>query len=145
MAVIGFPRSKPIDKGSELFAREWHLFFVALLAKIEGGNGGNVKRLAEGTALTGTSATVYTAPSKTTTTLKAVTVYNSTAGAVIVEINLVANGGAATTTNRITRRSIAVDESYRCLEAVDQVLAAGGTLRALGSGLSITVSGIETT
>lgn len=143
MTIIGFPRSKPVDPNTEYFSREWHLFFVALLAKIE--SEGGVKRLAEGTALTGSSAIICTAPAKTTTTLKAVTVYNDTAGAVTLEMNLVANGGSVTAANRIISRSIAAKETYRCLEAVDHALAPGGTLRALGNGLSITVSGIETT
>lgn len=144
MALIGFPRSVPIDPATGQFAREWHIFFVALLAKVNGGDE-RVKRLTEGTALTGSSAIVYTVPAKTTTTLKAVTIYNSTAGAVIVEINLVANGGAATTANRVVRRSIAVDETYACPELVNHALAAGGTVRALGNGLSISLSGIEET
>lgn len=144
MGQIGFPRSAPIDPATGQFAREWHVFFVALLDKVNGGEE-RVERLTEGTALTGTSAIVYTSPAKTTTTLKAVTVYNSTAGAVIVEINLVASGGAATVTNRVVRRSIAVDETYTCPELIDHALAAGGTVRALGNGLSITLSGIKET
>lgn len=143
MAVLGFPRSKPVDPSTDYFAREWHLFFVALLDKLERLEE-KVERLAEGTALTGTSAIIYTSPAKTITTLKAVTVYNSTAGAITLELNLVADGGSATTTNRVIKKAISADETYAC-PIVDHALMAGGTLRALGNGLSITVSGIKRT
>lgn len=104
------------------------------------------KRFAEGTALTATSAVIYTVPSTvpaSVAVIKAATVYNSTAGAVTVNINLVATGGSATTVNRVIARSIAAGETYRCLEIVNHVLAAGGTVRALGDGLSFALSGVE--
>ncbi|MEY4345873.1 MAG: hypothetical protein RL032_1705 [Pseudomonadota bacterium] len=106
------------------------------------------KRLVDGSQLTTSAATYYTAPSNTLTTISACTLTNTTAGAVTATVYLVPSGGSATTSNVIlSARTLAAGESFNVGSAIGQTLAAGGTLQALaGSATSIALvaSGYET-
>jgi len=107
------------------------------------------KRLVDGSQLTATAATYYTAPTNTLTTISACTLTNTTAGAVTATLHLVPTGGAASVSNCIlSARTISAGESFNVGSAIGQTLAAGGTLQALaGSATSIALvaSGYEST
>ena len=107
------------------------------------------KRLVDGSQLTASAATYYTAPANTFATISACTLTNTTAGAITATLHLVPSGGSATTSNCIlSARTIAAGESYNVGSAIGQTLLAGGTLQGLaGSATSITLvaSGYETT
>lgn len=106
------------------------------------------KRLVDGSQLTGSAATYYTAPANTLTTISAMTLTNTTGGAVTATVHLVPNGGSAGVTNCVlSARTLAAGESFNVGSAIGQTLPAGGTLQALaGSATSITLvaSGYET-
>lgn len=106
------------------------------------------KRLVDGSQLTTSAASYYTAPSNTLTTISACTVTNTSAGAVTATLYLVPNGGSAAASNCIlSARTLAAGESFNVGSAIGQTLPAGGSLQALaGSATSIALvaSGYET-
>lgn len=62
---------------------------------------------------------------------------NTTAATVQATVYLVPSGGAAGAANTlISARGIAPGETYPCLELVNQGLNSGGTVQALGLGLT---------
>ena len=105
------------------------------------------KKLVEGSQLTTSAATYYTAPANTTTILKKVTVTNTTAGAVSLTMYLVPSGGSAGNANMITdAKAIAAGATYEVYEAENHVLMTGDFLQALasaGASLTLQASGIE--
>lgn len=104
----------------------------------------SIKRLVPGSILTGSVATYYTCPANKYAILKSLTVANSTGAAVSVSLYLVPDGATASAAYLIRPpRLIDVNESYTCPEAVNQAIEGGGTLQAIGSGLTLIVSGAE--
>lgn len=66
---------------------------------------------------------------------------NTTAGAVAATVYLVPNGAAAGAANcLISARTLAPGETYFCPELINQGLNAGGTVQALGAGLTFKYS-----
>lgn len=104
------------------------------------------KRFINGSSLTASAATYYTAPASAKAVIKALAICNTSGGAIAVTIYLVPNGGTATADNAITAGvSVAASATYTCPEAVNQVLEAGGMIQAKGALLSIVASGVEIT
>lgn len=107
----------------------------------------NLRRLVGGTQLAAAASTLYTAPTATKTQIQSMTLTNTTGGAVTATVYLVSSGGTATASNTIlSAKSIAAGESYKVIEAIGQVLEAGGTIQALASSatsISMVASGIE--
>lgn len=105
------------------------------------------KKLVEGSQLTTSAATYYTAPANTTTVLKKLTITNTSSGAVTVTIYLVPSGGSAGAASEVTpAKSIAAGAVYEAYEAENHVLMTGDTLQALASAatsLTLQASGIE--
>jgi hypothetical protein len=105
------------------------------------------KCLVEGTQLTASAVTQYTAPGLTKTVIKKVTVCNSTGSAATLTLNLVVSGGTAGVTNVVTSaKSIAAGATYEVYEAENHVLNAGDFISALSgtaAALTLKVSGIE--
>lgn len=102
------------------------------------------KRLVPGSAMAGSAATYYTAPTLTKAVVKSAQLTNTTGGAVACTVYAVPSGGAVGAANTIvSARSVAAGETYNCPELVNQVIEAGGTIQALGNGVTLTVSGIE--
>lgn len=100
------------------------------------------KRLIDGATLTGSVATYYLSPSNKTTVIKKLPIVNTTAGAVNCTIYLVPSGTAGATNTITSAKSIAVGETWSCPDAENMVLEQGGTIQALGNGLTIMASGI---
>lgn len=92
--------------------------------------------------LTGSQAEYYACPTGTTAIIKAAALINATGGAVDVTVWLNPVGGG---TDRvlIDTHTVADEETYLCPELINQVLEAGGTIDALGNGVTIYVSGVE--
>lgn len=106
------------------------------------------KTLVKGTALTGSAASIYTAPALTSAAIQAVSVSNPTAGAVSLKLHLVPVAGSATDGNLIATKSIpaavaGVATVKPISEAVNHKLEPGMQLYASGNGMSITISGAE--
>lgn len=105
------------------------------------------KRLVDGSQLTTSAATYYTAPANTSTIIRQATLTNTSGTAQTATVHLVPSGGSATASNMIlSARSIAPGESYPVYSAQGQVLAGGGTIQALasaGSAISLVASGVE--
>jgi hypothetical protein len=95
-------------------------------------------------AITGTIATIYTAPTGVRTLIKDLNICNTTGGAVTVNVHLVPKSGTADTTNALLYTySIAANTTYRWTGV--QIMNEGGTIQVKGSatGLTITASGAE--
>ena len=101
------------------------------------------KRLIDGATLTGSVATYYLSPSSTTTIIKKLPIVNTTAGAINCTIYLVPDGSAGATNTITSAKSIAAGETWSCPDAENMVLEAGGTIQALGVGLTIMASGVQ--
>lgn len=101
------------------------------------------KTIVKAAALTGSAASVYTAPALTSTAINAATVSNPTGGAVTVEIHLVPVAGSATSGNRIASKSIPAGRVLPISEVIGHKLETGMQLFAVGNGLALTVSGSE--
>jgi len=87
-------------------------------------------------ALIADSATAYyTAPASIKRAqIKKVTFHNTDTSARTVTVNLVPSAGSARDTNElIAARSLQPDETWDCLELVNQILLAGGTLQCVAS------------
>lgn len=63
-------------------------------------------------------------------------VFNSTGGTIVLKMYLCPANAAASTTNQICEVSLETKDTYLCPEFVGSELAATGTMRALGNGLS---------
>ena len=105
--------------------------------------------MVDGSQLTASAATYYTAPANTFATIAACTLTNTTGGAITATLYLVPNGGTAGVTNCIlSARTLAAGESFNVGSAIGQTLPAGGTLQALASAttsITLVCSGYETT
>ena len=103
------------------------------------------KELVPATALTTSAASLYSAPSSTTTTIKTIVLANVTAADVTVTVHLVASGGSVGTSNKILG---AVTISANTTEFIDTavVIPTGASIQALCSSnaaVNIHISGIE--
>lgn len=104
----------------------------------------SIKRLVPGSILTGSVATYYTCPANKYAIVKSITVANNTGAAVPFALYLVPAGQTATTAYQLRpTRIIDVNEPYTCPEVVNQSIEAGGTIQAIGNGLTFMVSGAE--
>lgn len=101
------------------------------------------KQLVKGTALTGTSALMYTAPALTSATIQAAAVNNSTAGAVTVNIFLVPAGQSVGPAYRIASKNVAAASVGNLSEIVNHKLEPGAAIYADGNGMTLTISGAE--
>jgi hypothetical protein len=69
--------------------------------------------------------------------IRAATITNTTAAPVAASVYLVPSGGAPDATNAmISARTLSPGESYPCPELVNQGLNPGGSVQALGAGLT---------
>lgn len=76
-------------------------------------------------------------PALTKRIMRAATICNTTASPVSASLWLVPSGGNPDATNAvISARTIAPGETYPCPEVVNQGLNAGGSVQALGNGLT---------
>ena len=92
------------------------------------------KTFVNGVNLTDAAATYYTVPTGTRAIIKKATFCNDDAGVVTVTINLVSSGGAAGYANRIVKaKSLAVGETWSCLNIENHILEAGGFISMLAS------------
>lgn len=83
-------------------------------------------------------------PALTKRIIRAATVTNTTGATVQFTAYIVPSGGVAGTANAlISARSIAPGESYCCNELISQGVNEGGTLQALGNGLTFKHTAID--
>lgn len=83
-------------------------------------------------------------PVSTKRVIRAATLCNSTAAPVTVSVYLVPSPGAPDATNiQISNRVLAAGESYPCPELVNQGLNAGGSVQALGAGVTFKYSATD--
>lgn len=92
----------------------------------------------DGAVLTGAAAAQGAAVGALTRRIfTAAALVNTTGAAVAATVYLVPSGGTAGAANAlISARAIAPGETYFCPELVNQGLNAGGTVQALGAGLT---------
>lgn len=92
----------------------------------------------DGSTLAAAAAVQGTAvPDLTKRLIRAATICNSTAAPLPASVYLVPKGGAPDASNvMISARTVAPGESYPCPEVVNQGLNAGGSVQALGAGLT---------
>lgn len=101
----------------------------------------------EGAVLTGSAAQQGTAvPTLTTRTYKAWVATNNTASPIALRVHLVPSGGTAVAGNVfVPDVTVPAFQSYTCPEIVNEALAAGGTVWALGNGLNFRYTAVDVT
>lgn len=89
-----------------------------------------IKRLVEGTQLTGATQIVYTAPANGNVLMKKLT-FTNTDVAIIVTLTvfLVPAGGGAGASNQLKQIAIQPLQTYECFEAENHMLAPGDALQ----------------
>lgn len=109
----------------------------------------NPKRLVEGTVLTASAVTQYTAPGLTKTVIKKVTATNTTSSAQTVTLYLIPSGGTAGAANTNTIvQTIPANSGLELYLAENHVLEPGDFIQALASAtasITLMASGIEVT
>jgi hypothetical protein len=99
------------------------------------------EQIITGVVMTGASTAWYAATNQTI--VQSINLVNTTGAAVNCTVNIVPNGGSVGVANQIiSARSIAAGETYTCPEAVGMVVQAGGSIDALGNGVTLIASGI---
>lgn len=93
--------------------------------------------------LTGAAALVYTAPSATAATVTAASVWNPTGAPVTVDLFLVPSGGTAIDGTHIDRQVIPAASASTMFNAINQKVAPGAAIFALGLGVTLTLGGAE--
>lgn len=101
----------------------------------------------EGSVLTAAAAVQGAAVGTLTKrVIAAAALVNTTGAAVAASVYLVPGGGAPAAANcLISARTIAPGETYFCPELINQGLNAGGTVQALGAGLTFRYAGRDIT
>lgn len=105
------------------------------------------KTLLEAKAAENSDTTQYTA-SGVRTIIDKLTGYNYSAGAVALNVNLVASGGAAAASNLVTVKTLSAGETYTFPEIVGHVLNNGdfvSTKAGAATSIVIRISGREIT
>lgn len=99
----------------------------------------------DGGLLTATAANQGSQPAALTKrVIKAATVTNTTAAPVAVTVHLVPPGGTAGPANTmISARAIDAGASYPCPELINQGIPAGGSVQALGLGLTFKYTAVD--
>lgn len=104
------------------------------------------KRLVDGSQLTTSAATYYTA-TNVRSRIDSCALTNTTGGAVTATLHLVPSGGSASASNRVlSAYSIAAGQTYVPPGIIGQWIESGGTLQALASSatsISLVASGVE--
>jgi hypothetical protein len=98
------------------------------------------KVLVKASALTGSAATVYTAPALTSASISAASVNNPTGGALTLNIYL---GSPAGSTTRVVSKSIPASKAVPVSELIGHHLEPGMILSADGAGMYLNISGSE--
>lgn len=105
-------------------------------------------RLIAGSQIAASATTYYTATNKKAR-IDAMTLCNTTGGAITVDIHLVPSGGSATASNQILQDySVAANSAVVVTQAIGHWLEAGGTIQASASAatsVTLVASGVEYT
>lgn len=101
------------------------------------------KEMVAGQTLTAAAVSYYAAPTLTSATIQAATVYNPTGAPVTVLIYKVPSGGSANASTLISTRAIPAGASLTPIEAINHKLEPGTQIFATGLALTLNVSGIE--
>ncbi|WP_205191541.1 hypothetical protein [Burkholderia sp. LMG 13014] len=93
--------------------------------------------------LTGSAASVYgPVPAGSTATVQANSAWNPGASPVAVDVFIVPNAGSAADATHVGHVSVAAGRTGVMPELLNQTLAAGDSLYAVGSGCTFTASGV---
>ncbi|GAA0532437.1 hypothetical protein [Pigmentiphaga daeguensis] len=103
----------------------------------------NWKELVKGAALTGTAASVYTAPAATQTTIQAASATNATGAPITVAIYVVPSGEAFDAKYRVALCNVPAGGVSTPWQAINHKLEAGAQIYADGNGANLTISGAE--
>lgn len=101
------------------------------------------KEMVSGAVLASSASITYTAPSGTSASIQAVSVYNPSALPVTFVLFRVPLNGDATDANRICSRVVPAGSVIQGHEAINHKLEPGTRIMASGLGLSLNISGVE--
>lgn len=93
--------------------------------------------------LTGAAALVYSPAGATAATITAASVWNPTAAPVTVDVFLVPAGGSAIDGTHIDRQVIPATSASTMYNTINQKVAPGASIYALGLGVTLTLGGAE--
>lgn len=94
--------------------------------------------------LTGAAAAVY-GPTNTSTraSVSAAQLWNPTGAPVVVSVHLLTSGSTANDTNLVDRVTVPATSSKTVFGLINQKVNTGGSIMALGNGVTLTISGSE--
>lgn len=101
------------------------------------------REMVVGAALNATIDPFYIAPSITSASIQAVSVYNPTGAPLTFSLYKVPNGSAAGNATLICTRSVPAGSLVMANEAINHKLQPGTQLYASGNGLTMNISGVE--
>lgn len=101
------------------------------------------REMVSGAVLEAIPSEKYAAPALTSASIQAVSVYNPTATAVVLDLYRAPEGMVADNTTKICSRSVAPGAVVQAHEAINHKFEAGSRLLASGTGLILNVSGVE--
>lgn len=101
------------------------------------------KEMVAAQTLTAAPVAYYTAPTLTSATIQAATVYNPTGAPVTVLIYKVPSGGSAGSPTLISTRAIPAGQTLSPIETINHKLEPGTQIFATGLALTLNISGIE--
>lgn len=85
----------------------------------------------------------YVVPGLSVAQIRALSLHNTGANPVSVEVYLVPASGSVQAANRLVKKTIATNESYLCPEVVNHVLTEGMQVVLVGQGANATLSVME--
>lgn len=101
------------------------------------------KEMVAGATLSGAATQVFITPALSSETIQQATVYNPTGAPVTFSLYKVPAGLAVDNSTLICTRSIPAGQCVQANEAINHKLQAGTALWALGTGLTLNISGVE--
>lgn len=93
--------------------------------------------------LTGAAAAVYTAPAGTATAIHQATAWNPSGSVVTLKLYIVPAAGSAADATTVWSTNVPAGTSVQIPQVIGHKLQATEQLYAVGSGLTLTVSGAE--
>lgn len=101
------------------------------------------KELVKAATLTGTAASLYTAPASTSAAIHAAAVNNPTAAAVTVNVYKVPTSLAADGTTKIASKAVPAGVPISLTDLINHKLEPGTRIFADGAGCTLNISGVE--
>lgn len=93
--------------------------------------------------LTAAATTQFTTAAGVQTTIHAATAWNPTGSPVTVQVFIIPNGGSATDATRVGNTQIGAGATGVLYDVLNHKVPPGGSVAAIGNGVTLTLSGAQ--